>query len=276
MECVPGDSPVNWRQGILNLIELHQIWQHWIDSGPEPAYYGFVYRDVDVVMVRRIFLYYRNFVRGSTVTGGFSPQVIDERVESPVCELSLLMTGPLRWESTVWSCDPFMITLRDGQQGVILMFVYCNISYKIWIDFSGCFSFHYISRWQGILVIYLPIFSRLCFYQTRSAWSVDQGSNKNHSPAYNFAPTVTKFCVMWEGLSLPHGTKFGNCRCKIVDSRAFPSWSLIHGLRWSGLIKAEPGLHHWYCAWLPQSQLSDPEGYVDMFRVAWFCFVIGH
>ena len=79
------------------------------------------------------------------------------------------------------------------------------------------------------------------FYQTRSAWSVDQGSNKNHSPAYNFAPTVTKFCVMWEGLSLPHDTKYGNCWCKIVDSRAFPSWSLIHGLRWSGLIKAEPG-----------------------------------
>ena len=70
---------------------------------------------------------------------------------------------------------------------------------------------------------------------------MDQGSNKNHSPAYNFTPTVTKFCVMWEGLSLPHDTKFGNCRCKIVDSRAFPSWSLIHGLRWSGLIKAEPG-----------------------------------
>ena len=82
--------------------------------------------------------------------------------------------------------------------------------------------------------------SRPHFYQTRSAWSVDQGSNKNHSPAYNFAPTVTKFCVMWEGLSLLHDTKLGNCRCKIVDSRAFPSWSLIHGLRWSGLIKAEP------------------------------------
>ena len=79
------------------------------------------------------------------------------------------------------------------------------------------------------------------FYQTRSAWSVDQGSNKNHSPAYNFAPTVTKFCVMWEGLSLPQDTKFGNCRCKIVDSRSFPSWSLIHGLRWSGLIKVGPG-----------------------------------
>ena len=90
----------------------------------------------------------------------------------------------------------------------------------------------------------IPPFSGLTwphFYQTRSAWSVDQGSNKNHSPAYNFAPTVTKFCVMWEGLSLPHDTKFGNCRCKIVDSRSFPSWSLIHGLRWSGLIKVGPG-----------------------------------
>ena len=71
---------------------------------------------------------------------------------------------------------------------------------------------------------------------------MDQGSNKNHSPAYNFTPTVTKVCVMWEGLSLPHDTKFGNCRCKIVDSRSFPSWSLIHGLRWSGLIKVGPGL----------------------------------
>ena len=87
------------------------------------------------------------------------------------------------------------------------------------------------------------------FYQTRSAWSVDQGSNKNHSPAYNFAPTVTKFCVMWEGLSLPHDTKFGNCRCKIVDSRSFPSWSLIHGLRWSGLIKVGPVLTKLFKAW---------------------------
>ena len=85
------------------------------------------------------------------------------------------------------------------------------------------------------------------FYQTRSAWSVDQGSNKNHSPAYNFAPTVTKFCVMWEGLSLPPDTKFGNCRCKIVDSRSFPSWSLIHGLRWSGLIKVVMLFHLFHC-----------------------------
>ena len=79
------------------------------------------------------------------------------------------------------------------------------------------------------------------FYQTRSAWSMDQGSNENHSPVNSFAPTVTKYCVMWEGQALPHDTKFGNCRDKIVDSRAFLSWSLIHGSSWSGLIKVGPG-----------------------------------
>ena len=46
---------------------------------------------------------------------------------------------------------------------------------------------------------------------------------------------------MWEGQAHPHDTKFHNCRAKIKDSRAFPSWSLIHGSSWSGLIKAEPG-----------------------------------
>ena len=79
------------------------------------------------------------------------------------------------------------------------------------------------------------------FYQTRSAWSMDQGSNENHSPVNNFVPTVTKFCVLWEGQALPQDTKFGNCRDKIVDSRAFISWSLIHGSSWSGLIKLGPG-----------------------------------
>ena len=85
------------------------------------------------------------------------------------------------------------------------------------------------------------------FYQTRSAWSMDQGSNENHSPVNNFVSTVTKFCVLWEGLSLPHDTKFGNCRDKIVDSRAFLSWSLIHGSSWSGLIKLGPdAVFQWY------------------------------
>ena len=97
------------------------------------------------------------------------------------------------------------------------------------------------SCWFSDLHWQTSTYSWLCFYQTRSAWSMDQGSNKNHSPVNNFAPTVTKFCVMWEGQALPHDTKFGNCRGRIVDSRMFPSWSLIHGLSWSSLIKAEPG-----------------------------------
>ena len=70
---------------------------------------------------------------------------------------------------------------------------------------------------------------------------MDQGSTMKRSAVHNFVPTVTKFCVMWEGLSLPHDTKFGNSRCEIVGSRVIFIWSLIHGLRWSGLIKAEPG-----------------------------------
>ena len=70
---------------------------------------------------------------------------------------------------------------------------------------------------------------------------MDQGSTMKRSAVHNFAPTVTKFCVMWEGLSLPHDTKFGNSRCEIVGRRVIFIWSLIHGLRWSGLIKVGPG-----------------------------------
>ena len=78
------------------------------------------------------------------------------------------------------------------------------------------------------------------FYQTRSAWSVDQGSTRKCSAVHNFAPTVMKFCVMWEGLFLPHDTKFSNCRDEIVDRRVIFIWSLIHGSGWSGLIKQTP------------------------------------
>ena len=42
-------------------------------------------------------------------------------------------------------------------------------------------------------------------------------------------------------LSLPHDTKFGNCRGETVDRRVIFIWSLIHGSSWSGLIKVGPG-----------------------------------
>ena len=90
---------------------------------------------------------------------------------------------------------------------------------------------HHCTAWSS---------ARLCFYQMRSAWSMDQGSTKKRSAVHNFVPTVTKFCVMWEGLSLPHDTKFGNCRGEIVDRRMVFIWSLIHGSGWSRLIKADP------------------------------------
>ena len=73
------------------------------------------------------------------------------------------------------------------------------------------------------------------FYQTRKC-----------SAVHNFAPTVTKFCVMGEGLSLPHDTKFGNCRDEIADRRVIFIWSLIHGSSWSGLIKVGPGNSAWF------------------------------
>ena len=39
---------------------------------------------------------------------------------------------------------------------------------------------------------------------------MDQISSENHSPIYNYAPTDTKFCMMWEGWSLLYVTKFHN------------------------------------------------------------------
>ena len=127
------------------------------------------------------------------------------------------------WQTTFW-----MHFLKDN---------YCTV---IQISLKFVPEFHWI-KYQHWSMQWLSMSYRLCFYQTRSAWSMDQGSNKKHSPINNFVPTVTKFCVMWEGQALPHDTKFGNCRDKIVDSRAFLSWSLIHGSSWSRLIKAEPG-----------------------------------
>ena len=90
-------------------------------------------------------------------------------------------------------------------------------------------------------MLWLQNTTRPHFYQTRSAWSVDQGLTRKCSAVHNFAPTVTKFCVMWEGLSLPHDTKFGNCRDGVANRRVIFIWSLTHGSSWSGLIKVGPG-----------------------------------
>ena len=142
-----------------------------------------------------------------------------------------------------------------GTELALLQVVACRLfvakSLPMWIY---CQFYPYEHQWNlncnTIFFIHENAFQNVCemvailsrphFYQTRSAWSMDQGSNENHSPVNNFVPTVTKFCVLWEGQALPQDTKFGNCRDKIVDSRAFISWSLIHGSSWSGLIKLGP------------------------------------
>ena len=150
-------------------------------------------------------------------------------------------------------------TLLSRVTHPIPFFMLQDVKYVIdWIDILMDFWVqcpNYINLWWHSLVVNvfpgdikyrLPLRvlnheSRLCFYQTRSAWSMDQGSNRKHSAVHNFAPTVTKFCVMWEGQALPHDTKFSNCRCEIVSRRVIFIWSLIPGSSWSGLIKAEPG-----------------------------------
>ena len=110
-----------------------------------------------------------------------------------------------------------------------------------WLLATGCLLWVLWRIWRTDLTTPWARLPWLCFYQTRSAWSRDQGSNRKHSAVHNFAPTVTKFCVMWEGQALPHDTKFSNCRCEIVGRRVIFIWSLIPGSSWSGLIKAEPG-----------------------------------
>ena len=101
---------------------------------------------------------------------------------------------------------------------------------------------------------------------------MDQGSTMKRSAVQNFAPTVTKLCVMWEGQALPHDTKFGNSRCEIVGRRVIFIWSLIHGLRWSGLIKAEPGLeprsrHIWRLCCQKQVSQAGISNYIPQFTV---------
>ena len=75
------------------------------------------------------------------------------------------------------------------------------------------------------------------FHCTKPGLLIYLSPTMKRSTVHNSVPTVTKCCVMWEGLSLPHDTIFGNCRGEIVDRRVVFIWSLIHGSSWSGLIK---------------------------------------
>ena len=59
------------------------------------------------------------------------------------------------------------------------------------------------------------------FYQTRSVWSMDQGSNKKRSVVHDVVPTVIKFCVMWEGFLVTVGEKLLN-----GEWFSFDPWSM--------------------------------------------------
>ena len=103
------------------------------------------------------------------------------------------------------------------------------ITQKLWdIMTYGCPNF-----WQSGSAFIKP--------DQLDPWIKDQLGNALLSTI--LPPTVTKFCVVWEGLSLPQDTKFGNCRGEIVHRRMISIWSLIHGSGWSGLIKADPSLY---------------------------------
>ena len=98
---------------------------------------------------------------------------------------------------------------------------------------------------------------------------MDQGSTRKRSAVHNFAPTVTKFCVMWEGQALPHDTKFGKSRCEIVGRRVIFIWSLIHGSSWSGLIKVGPGRLIYVCITRPQWVNSTLSVWLDWHGRLW-------
>ena len=152
-------------------------------------------------------------------------------------------TQLVSWQLFVFNvaCSIALFSFRH----MIIMALKWHSYCKIWAMYS---SITVESVWW-LLMAWCVLDTRLCFYQTRSAWSMDQGSNRKHSAFHNFAPTVTKFCVMWEGQALPHNTKFSNCRCEIVGRRVIFISSLIPGSSWSGLIKAEPGHQQplWWC-----------------------------
>ena len=76
----------------------------------------------------------------------------------------------------------------------------------------------------------------------------------DHKPrSLHFTLTVTKFCELPEGQALPHDAKFHVCDRKIADGRVIFGRSLIHGLRWFGLINAEPEMRLILAGMMPQA-----------------------
>ena len=107
----------------------------------------------------------------------------------------------------------FSWTAQCTREIINLFGALCRSWKEVWIHFAFCRVLMAICTGSAFIKRDQP-----------DPWIKDQ--IKNHSQA------------------LPHDTKFRNCTGEIVDSRAFSSWSLIHGSSWSGLIKAEPGRFH--------------------------------
>ena len=116
-----------------------------------------------------------------------------------------------------------------------------------------------------------PKQSLTCFHQTRIHSPMVWWLTENPTTIYNFAPTLTKFYVTWEGLSIPHVIKFCNCRCKIVDSKAFPRSPLIHRSSYANFIQMRPGFlaYHAITSFY-KAKLANPYTFI-WFQRRWYC-----
>ena len=79
-------------------------------------------------------------------------------------------------------------------QSIDLWHVSFVVILSLSLNESPCYNYHWVPQCYDYNMTW-P-----CFYQTRSAWSMDQGPTRKRFAVHNFAPTVTKLCVMWEGL----------------------------------------------------------------------------
>ena len=73
-----------------------------------------------------------------------------------------------------------------------------------WHTIESCRGqFYWYTHRMGVTWYYVHKLrrNRLHLYQTRSSWSVDQGSIGKSSVVYYFFPTVVKLCDIWFGNS---------------------------------------------------------------------------